>query len=136
MSSDVDVDELLDLTNDQPIKALNFYSSGELEQIKNIKIGLDQLAAGNNSAMVLVNTWARWPAILVVDRIYYWSVNWMKSSVVSQPGNARAQQGMQNLVEQILQRRRNLLAGNNPNVQLLLEALMLDLSKVLTIARG
>jgi hypothetical protein len=60
----------------------------------------------------------------------------MKSSVVSQPGNARAQQGMQNLVEQILQRRRNLLAGNNPNVQLLLEALMLDLSKVLTIARG
>jgi DNA polymerase-3 subunit delta' len=136
MSSDVDVDELLDLTNDQPIKALNFYSSGELEQIKNIKIGLDQLAAGNNSAMALVNSWARWPAILVVDRIYYWSVNWMKSSVVSQPGNARAQQGMQNLVEQILQRRRNLLAGNNPNVQLLLEALMLDLSKVLTIARG
>jgi hypothetical protein len=43
---------------------------------------------------------------------------------------------MQKLVEQILQRRRNLLVGNNPNVQLLLEALILDLSKVLTIARG
>ncbi|MFT6758592.1 MAG: hypothetical protein ACJA0M_002486, partial [Chitinophagales bacterium] len=41
----------------------------------------------------------------------------------------------QKLVEQILQRRRNILAGNNPNVQLLLEALMLDLGKVLTIAR-
>ncbi len=61
---------------------------------------------------------------------------WIKSSVVNQTGNTRARQGMQKLVEQILQRRRNLLVGNNPNVQLLLEALMLDLSKVLTIARG
>jgi DNA polymerase-3 subunit delta' len=136
MSSDVNVDELLDLTNDQPIKALNYYSGGELEQIQKIKIGLDQLAAGRNSALALAAAWARWPAMLVVDGIYYWSVNWMKSSILNQTGNARARQGMQKLVEQILQRRRNLLAGNNPNVQLLLEALMLDLSKALTIARG
>jgi DNA polymerase-3 subunit delta' len=136
MSSDVDVDELLDLTNDQPIKALNYYSGGELEQIQKIKIGLDQLAVGRNSALALASAWARWPAMLVIDGIYYWSVNWMKSSILNQTGNARARQGMQKLVEQILQRRRNVLAGNNPNVQLLLEALMLDLSKALTIARG
>jgi DNA polymerase-3 subunit delta' len=135
MSADVDVDELLDLTNDQPIKALNFYSGGELEQIQKIKSGLDQLATGHNSALILANAWARWPLLLVIDGIYYWSVNWMKSSVVNQTGNARARQAMQKLVEQILQRRRNILAGNNPNVQLLLEALMLDLGKVLTIAR-
>jgi hypothetical protein len=136
MSSDVDVDELLDLTNDQPIKALSYYSSGELEQVQKIKTELDQLAAGHNSAIALANAWARWPAMLVVDGIYYWSVNWMKFSVLNQVGNRRARQSMQKLVEQILQRRRNLLAGNNPNMQLLLEALMLDLSKVLTIARG
>ena len=136
MSSEVDVDELLNLTNDQPIKALNYYAGGELEQIQKIKSGLDQLAAGRNSALALANAWARWPSILVVDGIYYWSVNWMKSSMLNQTGNTRARQGMQKLVEQILQRRRNLLVGNNPNVQLLLEALILDLSKVLTIARG
>jgi DNA polymerase-3 subunit delta' len=136
MSSDVDIDELLDLTNGQPIKALTYYSGGELEQIQNIKIALDQLATGRNSAIALANTWARWPAMLVVDGIYYWSVNWMKYSVVNQVGNTRARHGMQKLVEQILQRRRNLLAGNNPNIQLLLEALIVDLSKVLTIARG
>lgn len=132
-----DTDELLKFAAGRPLKALQIHESGELETLKGMESDLQALLTGRTNAIRLSEQWGQRD----IESILAWLSSQLSSliklkmlgssSSVWQPvlvglNLSKAYTLYDKILESLVQFKR----GHNPNKQLLLEDLLLDISRI------
>jgi len=133
----VNADELLKFADGRPLKALQIYESGDLDALKSMETDLQALLTGRTNAIRLSEQWGQRD----IESILAWLSSQVSSLIklkmsgdsasVWQPvleslSLSKAYVLYDKTLESLVQFRR----GHNPNKQLLLEDLLLDISRI------
>lgn len=128
--------ELLEASSGAPLAAKALFDSGGLEQRRDWQQALIAVAEGRLSALEVAKKWYSQPPLPLVEGLLLW----LNDMARVQAGAAGSQlpESLKSLAARVsaaylyrymdktLQLKRQLLAGNNPNKQLLLEEALLD----------
>ena len=133
-----DSDELLKFAAGRPLKALQIHESGELDTLKTMESDLQALLLGRTNAIRLAEQWGQRD----IESILAWLSGQLSGLIKAKMSEGASSPDWQpvlaglslpkayGLYDRVLESLVQFKRGHNPNKQLLLEDLLLDISRI------
>lgn len=145
----IPIEKLVDAAAGAPLKALSFLESDALEKRDSWMLSLSRLTSAQISAIEVAAQWQKEDLVEWIE----WFIGWLHTLACWQQGQASVlinqlpadvQQRLgaippallHRYIEKVLQSKRQLLSGSNPNKQLLLEETLLDWGAMLRVSQA